>query len=377
MDENLPLLMKQDPDLAAAALAYVMETAPVLALQLDAQQRVLSANVHARRILGPDLVGRSLMDLMVDFTEAPKPSSDGTQLLSLNTLSGMPDSFLFRRFSLPGGTLALGCLDYHDQERLRTELIGLNGEMNNLSRQLHLANAELSESNHLKNLFLGVAAHDLRSPISVVSSCSEIVLDEAGERLEADHQELLRMCHSASLGMKRLIDNFLDLSVIESGKLRLELAPASAAKILSAAATIGRMVAKNKNVTLLVEPADDARLLLVDISKIQQVLMNLLHNAVEHSTAGKRVWLASRWEDQRLCFSVRDEGPGIALEEQARLFTAFTRASTCKTAGERSVGLGLAIARTVVEAHGGRLWVESIQGQGATFHVSLPVKNPT
>jgi signal transduction histidine kinase len=82
--------------------------------------------------------------------------------------------------------------------------------------------------------------------------------------------------------------------------------------------------------------------------------------------------LSSRWDDQNLVFAVRDEGPGIDTEEQAKLFTAFGRAGTRKTAGERSVGLGLSIARLIVEAHRGRIWVESTPGQGATFLFALP-----
>ncbi|MBL0177124.1 MAG: ATP-binding protein [Ignavibacteria bacterium] len=118
--------------------------------------------------------------------------------------------------------------------------------------------------------------------------------------------------------------------------------------------------------------AEERRPLDVDAGKIAQVLVNLLNNAIEHSTAGARVWLASRWEGADALFSVRDEGAGIAPEDQARIFSAFSRVGSRKTAGERSTGLGLSIARQVVDAHGGRIWVESVPGAGATFFVFLP-----
>ena len=368
--------MPTDSPLAAAVLAYVTEAAPVLALTLDAQSCVQTANAHARRVLGDDAVGRPLTELVVDFTPLPdlRAAGDAAHLLTLNTAAGVPESFLFRFFALPEGTLALGSLDFQEQARLRTGVLGLNRELNDLTRQLHLANAELRELNQLKNRFLGMAAHDLRKPIGVIMTYSEFVLDEAGAQLSAQHQEFLRTCLSAASAMKRLIDGFLDVSIIESGNLRLDLAPAGVSEILAGATPIARLMAQKKKITLLVDSPDDPRQLRVDASKLQQVLLNLLGNAVEHSVPGQRVWLSSRWDDQNLVFAVRDEGPGIAPEDQARLFAAFVRAGTRKTAGERSVGLGLAIARLVVEAHGGRIWVESTPGQGATFQFALPIQ---
>jgi signal transduction histidine kinase len=362
--------------MAAAVLAYVTETAPVLVLSLDAQQRVAAANSHARRILGGDVVGRLMTELVVDFTPPPDlhaTSEDGCRL-SLNTAAGLPESFHFRFFPLPEGTLALGSLDSQEQARLGTTVLGLNHELNNLTRQLHQANAELRELNQLKNQFLGMAAHDLRKPIGVIMTYSEFLLDEAGEQLSAEHREFLRICLAAATGMKRLIDGFLDVSIIESGKLRLDLAPASVPEIVAAVEPIARLMAGKKEVILLVDSADDARRLRVDASKLQQVLLNLIGNAVEHSVPGQRVWLSVRREEQDLVLAVRDEGSGIAAGDQARLFTSFARAGARKTAGERSVGLGLAIARLIVEAHGGRIWVESIPGQGATFLFALPVQ---
>ena len=372
--------MQPDSALAAAALAYLGETAPVLALSLDVQQRVVAANTHARRVLGGNVVGWPFGELVVDFTpmpdlRAPGVTSEASHLLSMNTAAGVPESFQFRFFPLADGWIALGSLDVQEQERLRTGVLALNRDLNNLTRQLHQANAELRELNEVKNKFLGMAAHDLRKPVGVIMTYTEFVLDEAGGNLSAQHRDFLRTSLDAAARMKRLIDDFLDVSVIESGKLRLDLAPATVPEIQAGAVPIARLLAAKKKISLLVEPADDTRRITVDVSKLQQVLLNLIGNAIEHSVPGQRVWLSARWDDQNLVFAVRDEGPGIAPEDQARLFTAFGRAGTRKTGGERSVGLGLAIARTVVEAHGGRIWVESIPGQGAIFLFSLPTQN--
>lgn len=365
--------------LQMSALAdYVTDTAPVLALRLDTQRRVRTANAYARRLLGGNLAGRPFDELRVNFTAPPEWEAPETraQRVSLNTAGGVPESFQFRFFALADGWLALGSLDVEEQQRLQSEVLNLNRELNDLTRQLHQANAELRELNALKNQFLGMAAHDLRKPVGVVMTYTEFVLDEAGDQLSEEHRQFLQTCLKAATGMKRLIDDFLDVAVIESGKLRLELASVPAAEILEGAMEVGRLIAARKKVELLAELVPEGSPVRVDASKLQQVLLNLIGNAVEHSQPGKRVWVSAQRAAEALRFAVRDEGPGLAPEDQARLFQPFSRAGTRKTAGERSIGLGLQIARKIVEAHQGRIWVESIPGCGATFHVALPLLSP-
>lgn len=378
--------MRPELPLSASACAalrgYLDHSAPVVLLYLDAQQRILTANAYAHRILGADLPGRRFSDLVVDFTPMPDPSAaDGTDpgghLLTLQTPSGLPESYRFRYLAQPDGWLAVGSIDLEEQLRLRTEVLALNHELNDLTRRLHLANAELRELNRLKDRFLGMAAHDLRRPVGMIMTYSEFVIDEAGPELSDEHRRFLHICRVAASEMKGLIDNFLDVSIIESGALQLDLAPTSVADILAGTEPLARLLTHRKDIQLILDIEAAERRLRVDASKVQQVLLNLLGNAVEHSFPGQRVWLSARWERRALVLAVRDEGPGIAAEDQARLFTAFARAGTRKTAGERSTGLGLSIARLVVEAHGGRIAVDSTPGQGATFRVVLPVDMPS
>ncbi len=367
------------PDIAAALHTYMQETAPVLVLHLDAQDQVIGMNDPARRVLRAGAVGCPLAEQIVDFNhtlDLPALIRQGGMVhrLTLSTSSGKPETLGFRFFPVSGGTLALASLDFQEQVELRDEVLDLNRELNNLTRQLHQANAELRELNQLKNQFLGMAAHDLRKPIGLIMTYGEFVLDEAGPELSEEHREFLRICLKAATGMKTLIDDFLDLAVIESGHLRLNRVPVTARELVAGAEPIARLVAEKKGITLLVEPTDDTRRLRVDASKLQQVILNLVGNAVEHSVSGQRVWVSSRWEWQEIVFAVRDEGPGIPLADQVRLFTAFGRTGQRKTAGESSTGLGLAIARLVVEGHGGRIRVESCPGQGAAFIFSVPTE---
>lgn len=374
--------MFEDPAIAEAMRAYVLETAPVLALRLDAQHCVTASNSQARKMLPANLVGRPFAEQIVTFShpvDLPALIRQGglVHRLTVNTASGMPESLDFRFFSLPDGVLALGSLDIQEQQHLSSELLGLNSELNNLTRQLHQANAELAQLNQLKNQFLGMAAHDLRTPAGLIINYSEFVLDEAGDRLSAEHREFIEICRAAAEDMNQLIENFLDVSVIESGQLRLQFAQSSVPEILAGVGPIARMLAGRKKISLLVESPDDAPPLCVDKAKLQQVLVNLISNAVHHSQPSQRVWVSVRREAQQVVFAVRDEGPGLSPEDQSRLFTTFGRAGTKKTAGERSTGLGLAIARKVVEAHGGRIWIESTPGHGATFLFALPIQEYT
>jgi len=370
--------MLNNPSIGELMLTYVLESAPVLAIFLDSNRCVVDANCQARRLLPRTAFGHPLAEQIIDFKESLNLELLIQQVgvshqLSMSTASGIPETLYFRFFPVADGTLVVASLDFQEQQHLRDQTLALNQDLNNLTRQLHQANAELRDLNQLKNQFLGMAAHDLRNPIGLILNYSEFVLDEAGPRLSEEHREFLQVCVSASERMKRLIDNFLDVSVIESGKLRLDLALASVPEILEDIEPIAKMVAGKKKVTLLIFASDSTRRLRVDAAKLQQVILNLMTNAVQHSEPGHRVWLSARWDAQNLIFAVRDEGQGISDEDQKRLFTAFGRGANSKTAGERSTGLGLTIARLIVEAHGGRIWVESSPGNGSTFSFSLPI----
>lgn len=369
--------MLTEPEFAASVLSYVADTAPVLALHLDAQLCVLTTNQYARRILGAHLTGCDFRDLLPEFIAHPDIASlaanpEVATLLTLSTASGVPESFSFRFFAGVEGILAMGSPLVEEQAHLQSALLQLNRDLNNLTRQLHQANAELRQLNQLKNQFLGMAAHDLRRPIGVIMTYTEFVLDEAGAQLSVEHQGFLRTSLSAAVGMKRLIHNFLDLAVLESGNLQLDLQAVDVADILAGVMPIAQFLAAHKHISLIVESDPQSRQISVDAPKLQQVLLNLIGNAVEHSASGQRVWLSSRWEPECLLLSVRDEGEGMTSQQQARLFEAFGRGGPRKTAGERSSGLGLSVARMVIEAHGGRIWVESQPGQGALFSFSLP-----
>jgi signal transduction histidine kinase len=211
--------MFDTPGIAEVMQTYVLETAPVLVLHLDTNHCVVDANTQARRVLREETFGHPLTEQIVDFTSTfDLPTlirQEGkVHRITLSTVSGMPETLYFRFFALPDGALALGSLNFQEQQKLRDETLELNRELNNMTRALYQANAQLRELNELKNRFIGMAAHDLRKPVGVVMTYNEFVLDEAADSLTSEQKGFLRTSLAAASGMKRLIDNFLDVSVI-------------------------------------------------------------------------------------------------------------------------------------------------------------------
>ena len=244
-----------------------------------------------------------------------------------------------------------------------------------LVRDLETNNAELQRLNEQKNRFLGMAAHDLRTPLAVVLMYSDYLGHVAGSRLEAEEKEFLETIGRSAGNMLELVTELLDVTRIEAGQLQLNLASASLEDAVRRTVRAHGLLAAKKNVGVELQDAVELEPLALDIGKIVQVLDNLIGNAVKYSPPGStaRVSLARRGEE--VVVAVTDEGPGIPADEHEKLFTFFGRTSVKPTAGERSTGFGLAIARRIVEGHGGRLWVESAPGRGSTFSFTLPLQS--
>lgn len=263
-----------------------------------------------------------------------------------------------------------------ETHRLRAENRRLLSDLRRKNAELERSNAELTETNALKNRFLGMAAHDLRTPIGGVISISDILLTQLdGEVTDRQHQ-LLGMIRTASGEMLGLIDDLLDVSIIESGRLELNLEPADLREIVAERIRLNGMLADRKEIRIDADlgPGVPVR---VDTRRIGQAFDNYLTNAIKFSPPGSRIRVRLRRRDGTAEVTVADEGPGIPADEQDRLFGEFQKLSARPTGGELSVGLGLAIVKKVVEAHGGTVRVESDPGRGALFGFRLPATGGT
>lgn len=257
-------------------------------------------------------------------------------------------------------------------DRYYDELSQLNNELANAYRDLAKKSSELSRLNDQKNQLLGMAAHDLRNPLEVILTYSEFLLEEAAPRLDRDQAAFIETIRSSSDFMLHLVDDLLDLAKIESGKLELDLAQVDLAEVVERNVAMNRVLAAKKGIGIELRTADGPFPMLIDVPKIEQVLNNLIGNAVKFSPPESVVEVRLSRGDGRVGVAVADQGPGVPPDELDRLFRPFERTRVRSTAGEKSTGLGLAIVKRIVEGHRGEIRVESGPEGGSTFLVTLP-----
>ena len=369
--------MIPDEILHREGFCYLNTRASHLLFVLSKDGKIIQANNYATHVTGDIVVGTNFSDVVVDFTwksgfHSLALDSSEEYLMSISTGSGLPQSYSFTFQQAAEGILAFGRLDVEELEAMRKEILVLNQELNNTTRELHKKNAALKRLDAEKKRFLGMAAHDLRKPIGLLMTYSGFLVEETSDVLNSEHLGFLEIIHASCGNMARLVDDLLDVSAIEAGVFPLRLEKVCLEFLLSASLQLNRVQASQKNVQLDVDCRGLSAVIL-DAAKIEQVISNLVANAIEHSVPGAIVAIRLICDDRSLRFFVQDQGAGILPEELGQLFKPFQKASTVKTAGERSTGLGLLISRKIIEAHGGTLGVDSQPGQGSTFHFEIPL----
>jgi signal transduction histidine kinase len=234
-------------------------------------------------------------------------------------------------------------------------------------------NIELEKINEQKNRLLGMAAHDLRNPIGVVLNFSEFLMTETFDVLGPEHQRMVTHIKNVSEFMLKLVEDLLDVTTIEAGQLRLNIEAVDLGDLIRRNLSLNEIFAAKKNISLELVSCPDLPPLPIDAGKINQVLNNLVGNAVKYSFPDTLVQVSVERSASDVTVSVSDQGKGIPEKELHKLFKPFGRTNVTATAGERSTGLGLAIVRKIVEGHGGQIGVRSQLGTGSTFRFSLPV----
>ncbi len=369
-----------DVDTDTLLAGYLREDAPVFYLALDETGIVLDSSRYAEETIGRSLQGEPIGKILGDFFKfSPKDLCDDDAdptLVNVTDAGGNIRTVYFRFVRHRDRIIAMGKRNIHETDNLEDQLMELNAQFSSMSRELQKKTVELEKLNELKNEFIGTAAHDLRNPIGAIRNLSNVLLTESSGSLRSEQAEILRMIETSSNFILALLDDLLSIARIEAGKLNLNLQEQDITTFIQDNIKINRIFALNKNVTIRYSRYEKLPPVPFDRLKIEQVMNNLVSNAIKYSPSGGEVVISSFRTGNAVTVTVSDEGPGIPDKDRARLFKPFSRTSVRTPDGEQSTGLGLAIAKNIVVGHLGEIGLQSNGGPGATFYFTLPLERP-
>ncbi|HEM62502.1 MAG TPA: PAS domain-containing sensor histidine kinase, partial [Chloroflexi bacterium] len=234
---------------------------------------------------------------------------------------------------------------------------------------------DLTEMHRLQTMrqqFLGNVSHELRTPLASLKALVETMRDAAAGDPEAS-QHFLDLAEREVDSLTQVVQESLELSRIESGRLPLRLAPTPVAEVILPVVERLGPQAERAGLEVSCSLPDGLPQVLADPERVRQVVSNLLHNAIKFTPSGGRVQISAQQVGDEVVISVTDTGVGIPREDLPRVFERFYRADQARSKG--GTGLGLAIAKHIIQGHGGRVWADSLEGQGSDFSFSLPLGN--
>jgi PAS domain S-box-containing protein len=250
-----------------------------------------------------------------------------------------------------------------------------SAELADANQELSVRNQEVERANRLKSEFLASMSHELRTPLNTILGFSELLSEETAGALNEKQKRFLTHIQRDASHLLELINDVLDLSKIEAGRLELRLEKFPMAVAVAEVLTSIRPLAATKSINL--DSDLDTQLVLeADRLRFKEILYNLLSNAIKFTPNGGRVWIESSIVEGSVCIVVGDTGIGIASEDQQPIFESFRQASATTKGVREGTGLGLAITKRLVEHHGGKIWVESEPGKGSRFFFTLRLSEP-
>jgi len=241
-------------------------------------------------------------------------------------------------------------------------------------RELEVKTSQLEVASRHKSEFLASMSHELRTPLNAVIGFSDVLLERMFGELTDRQDEYVRDIRSSGRHLLELINEILDLSKIEAGRMEVEPSPVSLPEILEYGLATVRERASRQRLSIELDVTDDVGTVWADELKLKQVVLNLLTNAVKFTEDGGSVFVTARIVGDEAHITVRDTGIGIAEQEQGRIFEAFQRGGRGARSSTEGTGLGLTLSKRIVELHGGRMWMTSRPQMGSTFGFAIPLR---
>ncbi len=337
------------PDHLADEVALVADQASIGLICFDPQLRVRTANVAAHHALERrpgSLIGRSVMETFVDHRlEALVRAAHDGQTGTHESDTTDRASLTVRARPAVGGGAWVTIENVTELKRLR----------------------------RIRSEFIDNLSHEIRTPLANVRLLTEMLMDDLAEAAVPDRvRERVATIDVETGHLVQMINELLDLSRMENATVQVRHDEVAIGPLVEATMHRLQTFADRQGVTLTAKVAPDLPAVRGDEERLDQLLMNLLHNAIKFSFDGGTVTVTADEHPDVAVISVTDHGVGIPEEDQARVFERFYKVDRARQRGQGGTGLGLAIARHIAEAHGGRIWLESEEGQGSTFSFSLP-----
>ena len=336
---------------SAAILSSMIEGVAVI----SGDERILFSNAAFSRILGLDDVrqieGRPLLEVarQSDLLAAIRMALSGQEQVTSEIVVGTvrPRSFAVTAAPVQASSHKGAVLVLHEITDLRR-----------LER--------------VRQDFVANVSHEFRTPLTAIQGFAETLLSGALDD-PANRRRFVEIIREHATRLARLTEDLLKLSRIEAGQLKLEFRPVSVMQLIESCVETAHFKAVPRQLALSVHLPDELPAVRGDSNSLQEVLQNLLDNALQYTPAGGKIDVSASCSDGRVIVTVADTGIGIPQVEQERIFERFYRVDAARSREAGGTGLGLSIARHIMEAHGGRLWVESAVGEGSRFHFSIPV----
>lgn len=337
----------------------------------DMQHGVIVASVREPRDPIRRLMSSHRIELILPLVQADKVI--GYLCLGENLTSGYTTRDM-KVLSTVSDELSIAIQNALSIQEVKALNETLQQRVKEATSELRASNAQLQRLDKAKDEFVGMASHQLRTPLTSVKGYISMVIEGDAGKITDAQKHLLDEAFTSSERMVHLINDFLNVSRLQTGKFLIDKRPTQLAKVIEQELDSLATTAASRNLAFSYKPPEGFPLLDLDEGKIRQVIMNFTDNALYYSPEHTNIHVKLTSDDDEVVFTVKDAGIGVPLAEQSQLFSKFYRASNARKQRPDGTGVGLYLAKKVVDAHGGKVIFESAEGQGSTFGFRLPLE---